>query len=136
MKRRKITWKIVQEITHAQCGNYGNSLSPIFGKNFVKAAVLLKKLLNNWFDEIFFKWERISHFSTLWHCRHYYCGKREIKYRRKISRQINFSVSSNSSVKTLISRNFAKLRRRKWKIYSHKKKVKSTLYLVISLNTW
>ena len=30
----------------AQCGNYGNSLSRIFGKNFVKVTVLLKKLLN------------------------------------------------------------------------------------------
>ena len=26
---------------YAQCGNYGNSLSRIFGKNFVKATVLL-----------------------------------------------------------------------------------------------
>ena len=48
------------------CGNYGNSLSGIFGKNFVKVTVLLNKLLKSWFDEIFFRWERISRFSTLW----------------------------------------------------------------------
>ena len=36
------------------CGNYGNSLSRIFGKNFVKVTVLLKKLLKSWFHEIFF----------------------------------------------------------------------------------
>ena len=42
---------------NAQCGNYGNSLSRIFGKNFVKVTVLLNKLLNKWFDKIFFQWE-------------------------------------------------------------------------------
>ena len=36
-----------------QCGNYRNSLSHFFGKNFVKVTVLLQKLLNSWFDEIF-----------------------------------------------------------------------------------
>ena len=44
-------------IAWAQCGNYGNSLSQIFDKNYVKAMVLLKKLLNSWFDEFFFQWE-------------------------------------------------------------------------------
>ena len=48
-----------------QCGNCRNSLSHSFRKNFVKAMGLLKKLLNSWFDEIFFQWERISRFSTL-----------------------------------------------------------------------
>ena len=49
----------------AQCDNSGNLLSRFFGKNFVKAPFLLKKLLNSWFDEIFFQWEGISRFSTL-----------------------------------------------------------------------
>ena len=40
-----------------QCGNYGNLLSLFFGKNFVKVTFLLKKSLNSWFDEIFFRWE-------------------------------------------------------------------------------
>ena len=36
-----------------QCGNYRNSLSRIFGKNFVKVTVLLNNLLlKSWFDEI------------------------------------------------------------------------------------
>ena len=35
----------------------GNLLSRIFGKNFVKVTVLLKKLLHSWFDEIFLQWE-------------------------------------------------------------------------------
>ena len=51
--------------SNTECGNYGNSLSRIFGKNFVKATVLLNMLLKSWFDEIFFWWERISRFSTL-----------------------------------------------------------------------
>ena len=50
------------------CGNFGNLLSRIFSKNFVKATFLLKKLLNSWFDEIFFRWEQICHFTTLWLC--------------------------------------------------------------------
>ena len=50
---------------YAQCGNYGNFLSCIFGKNFVKVTILLNKLLKNWFDEIYFWWEKISYFSTL-----------------------------------------------------------------------
>ena len=44
-------------VCSAQCGNFRNSLSRIFGKKFVKATVLLKKLLKRWFDEIFFQWE-------------------------------------------------------------------------------
>ena len=35
------------KVTHTQCGNYGNSLSRIFGKNFVKVTVLLNKLLKS-----------------------------------------------------------------------------------------
>ena len=30
----------------SQCGNYGNSISRICGRNFVKVTVLPKKLLN------------------------------------------------------------------------------------------
>ena len=69
-----------------QCGNCRNSLSHFFRKNFVKAMVLLKKLLNSWFDEIFFQWERISRFSTLWHlsrCRN--CRNSLSHYFAKIS---------------------------------------------------
>ena len=44
----------VSELFTAQCGNYGNSLSHIFDKNFVKTAFLPKKLLKSWFHEIFF----------------------------------------------------------------------------------
>ena len=50
----------------AQCGNYCDLVSHIFGKNFVKLTVLLKKLLKSWFDEIFFWWDQIFRFSTLW----------------------------------------------------------------------
>ena len=38
----------------AQCGNCRNSLSHFFHKNFVKAMLLLKNLLDRCFDEIFF----------------------------------------------------------------------------------
>ena len=54
------------KVTIAQCRYYGSSLSQIFDKNFVKSMVLLKELLNSWFDDFFFQWERISRFSTLW----------------------------------------------------------------------
>ena len=68
--RKKIAWQ--QWIsrfsklcdTHNQSGNYGTLLSLYFGKNIVKPMYLLKKLLNSWFDEIFFLWD----FSTMWHC--------------------------------------------------------------------
>ena len=48
---------LTKKLDGAQCGNYGNLLSRIFGKIFVKVTGLLKKLLNSWFDEIFFWWE-------------------------------------------------------------------------------
>ena len=34
-------------VCFAQCGNYGNSLSRIFGKNSMKVTVLLNKLLKS-----------------------------------------------------------------------------------------
>ena len=42
------------------CGNCRNSLSHFFRKNFVKLMVLVIKLLNSWFDEIYFQWTRNS----------------------------------------------------------------------------
>ena len=43
-----------------QCGNFGNSLSNFFDKTFVKATVLLNKLIQSWFHDIFFKWKTVS----------------------------------------------------------------------------
>ena len=40
-----------ESLRFTNCGNYRNILSNFLGKNFVKATVLLKKLLNSWFDE-------------------------------------------------------------------------------------
>ena len=65
-----------------QCGNYGDLLSRIFGKNFVKVTDLLKESLNSWFDEIFFseskffifpqhtveKWKIYSHLNKIFVC--------------------------------------------------------------------
>ena len=48
----------------SQWGNCRNSLSHFFHKNFVKAIVLLKKLQNKWFDEIFPQWENSLFFHT------------------------------------------------------------------------
>ena len=39
---------------NSHCGNYGNLLSLILGKNSVKATFLLKKVLNSCFGEILF----------------------------------------------------------------------------------
>ena len=36
-----------------------------FDKKFVKTTVLLKKLLKNWFHEIFFQWENLSFFQSV-----------------------------------------------------------------------
>ena len=63
-----------------QCGNFGNLLSRIFDKNFVKATFLLK----NWFHGKKF-WRENFVFSTLW------CGNNGIlpphkpQFRRKYS---------------------------------------------------
>ena len=66
---KKFAWQWIYRFSidtvPPQCGNYGNSLSRIFGKNFVKVAVLLNRLLKSWFHEIFFRWKRISHFSWI-----------------------------------------------------------------------
>ena len=47
------------------CGNYGNILSHIFGKNFVKVTALLKEILNSWFDEFFSVRVNSSFFHTV-----------------------------------------------------------------------
>ena len=75
-------------VEKSQCGNYGNSLSRIFGKNFVKVTVLLNKVLKSWFDEIFYKWERISRFSTLW--KYYKLQSLSLQKNQPSFRQINF----------------------------------------------
>ena len=59
----------------------------LFDKNFVKATVLLKKLINSWFHEKKIWWERISCFSTLW-VTNYISWFHEIFV--KIFREINF----------------------------------------------
>ena len=80
---QKITWKrfrwlrrMAPAAKFCQCGNSGNLLSWYFGKNFVKAPFLLKKLLNSWFDLIFLRWDYVFHFTTLWMLR--YCWNAEI----------------------------------------------------------
>ena len=54
--------EIFVHFSNTQCGNYGNSLSRIFGKNFVKVSVLLKKLLVR---------ENLSSFHTVPQCGNY-----------------------------------------------------------------
>ena len=57
---------MICNVRASQCGNYENSLSRIFDKNFVKSTVLLKKLLKSWFHEIFFSVrEHVSFFHTV-----------------------------------------------------------------------
>ena len=41
----RIIFRYILVSKTAQCGNFGNLLSRIFGKNFVKATFLLKKLV-------------------------------------------------------------------------------------------
>ena len=96
---RNIFWFFHTAETVSQCGNYGNSLSHIFVKNFVKVTVLLNKLLKSWFDEIIFRWERISLFSTLWVWKN-----EKFSLTQKIFRQISSLVTY--LVKQLLSRNF------------------------------
>ena len=73
-------------------GNYGNSLSRIFGKNFVKVTVLLSKLLKSWFDEIFFWWEKISRFSTFSQCGKLLRNTITLKNFREINSLVTSSV--------------------------------------------
>ena len=51
------TENFVQSVSITQCGNYEILLSRFFDKNFVKVTFLLKKVLNSWFDEIFYEWQ-------------------------------------------------------------------------------
>ena len=60
------------------CGNNENSHSRFFGKNFVKATVLLKKLLRSWFHGIFFSVSE-KEFLVLQH-HHYFYGKINIVF--------------------------------------------------------
>ena len=85
-----------------QCGNYGNFLSRIFGKTFVKLKItgLLNKLLKSWFDEIFFLVrENFSFFHTM-HCVQIYSDTPIVEItenysHRKMSRKINFLVMNH-----------------------------------------
>ena len=102
MHNDKISPKILREINSlvtTQCGNYGNSLSCIFGKNFEKATVLLNKLLKSWFDEIIFWWERSSAFSTL-------CGiLRRVDF-TKYSVKVTFSFYHTHTITVSQCRNY------------------------------
>ena len=83
-------------------------LSHFFRKNFVKALVLLKKLLNRWFDEIFFQWERFSRFFTLCHGKiahfwqkirennafTFYLHTKELIWRNNFFLRVNFSFTT------------------------------------------
>ena len=73
----------------SQCGNFVNCLSLNFGRNFVKVAVLLNKLLNSWFDETFLG---ESKFFIFPHC--------------AFPQSHSIVSHINSLVKTLVSRNF------------------------------
>ena len=99
-------------VNSAQCGNYGNSLSRIFGKNFVKVKILLNKLLKSWFDEIFFRWERISRFSTLctMKCRLSFSLFQTTGWRNEKFSLTKKNISSNQLFSTLFSKtvNFTK----------------------------
>ena len=91
-------------VIYTQCGKNGNLLSHFFGKNFVKATFLLKKLLNSWYDEIFW-WECRVNFSIttlVW------------KNEKFTATPQFFSVKSIYS-KTLISWNFCE----KWWEWIH-----------------
>ena len=111
-ERTFFTWKIFREINSklkmrflegtpfTQYGNYGVLVSHFFGKNFVKATVFLNKSLKSWFDEIFFQWDQIFHFSTV-HCVSQ-CGKMRNSLPRKFFSSNQFTAKFCS--KTLISR--------------------------------
>ena len=72
--------------------NFGNLLLHIFGKNFVKVTVLLKKLLIS-FDEKIFRRVKTSFFHIVF-CQHF-----------QNFREINFFTKTKSSYCKLVSRN-------------------------------
>ena len=70
---REKWWESISRFsTPPQRENYGNLLSLYFGLKFVKPTYLLKKIINSWFDEFFFRWEYINFWffhnvhTTLW----------------------------------------------------------------------
>ena len=81
--------------------SFFHTVSIFFRKNFVKATFLLKKLLENWFHEISSRWERISHFSTVW-CSHHFSQK---------FRKSTTYLKLGKLHCTLISRNIFQLRK-------------------------
>ena len=76
----------------AQCGNYGNLVSHFFGKNFVKATVLLNKSLELIRRNIFSVRPNLSFFHTV-HCAPQ-CGKREIHCHNNFFRQNDLVYSA------------------------------------------
>ena len=89
-------------IIYIQCGNCCDLVSHIFGKNFVKLTVLLRKLQKSWFNEIFFGETK---FFVFLHCAIPTVWKNEkFGLTNKIFRQFSYLVIS--LVKTLLSRNF------------------------------
>ena len=104
----------------AQCAHF-------FRKNFVKATVLLNKSLKSWFDEIFFQWEQIIHFSTLCCAQ---CGKCGNSLSRFFGKNfVKVTVLLKKLLKSWFHENFFQWERisrfstlcsvEKWKIYSH-----------------
>ena len=67
VKRKLISRNFPIKLCTVYSTNYRNYPSHFFRKKFVKAMVLLKKLLNSWFDEIFSVWQNFSFF-------HIYCA--------------------------------------------------------------
>ena len=87
----------------AQCRNYRNSLSCIFGKNLVQVTVLLIKSLKSWFDEKNFDESKFFIFPQ---CMYIHLWKNEnFSLTKKIIRQIN-SLATIYLAKPLLSRDY------------------------------
>ena len=100
-KKKKRHFSCRSQFTMLQCRNCRNSLSHFFHKNFLKALVLLKKLLNTWLDKFFFS-ER--EFLVFPHCECHSVEKREIHCHANLFSSIQFRVKFFS--KMFISQNF------------------------------
>ena len=85
-------------------------LSCIFSKNFVNVTVLLNEILKNWFEEIFFRWERISWFL---HCALWGTVWTYILYSLQKIREINSKLHCK-----LFSRNIFHNKKITWKQFT------------------
>ena len=123
-------------VVYSQCGNYGNSLSRIFGKNFVKVKVLQKKLLYKWFDEIIFNESKFPWFPQCGKCKKFtFISWKSFECDHRLASLLSGNYCVSCLISTLSRFSYKRISRKKRRlndlIANFKNYVKSTRYLEI-----